>query len=119
MFAICLIAESEATKAYLFLEFVRSIFIIKESNEELEVNYPHKLYRDLEKSIKSDKVLIVMGRIDALLGNIIIEFEIDLGERNLEEAKKQLRKYSAILWNMKGLRDYLCIASDGINFRGL
>jgi hypothetical protein len=37
------------------------------------------------------------GRIDALLGNLIIEFEKDLNERKKDEATVQLKKYSSIL----------------------
>jgi len=37
------------------------------------------------------------GRIDALLGNLLIEFEKDLNKRKKDEATGQLKKYSFIL----------------------
>ena len=73
----------------------------------------------MEKYIRSKQgtLIVESGRIDVLLGNLIIEFESDL-DRKLEEAKEQLRKYIAILWsNQKYRRQWLAIASDGINFR--
>lgn len=45
----------------------------------------HNVFPDLERSIKSDKLLLVKGRIDAVLGNLMIEFEANLKGRKLEE----------------------------------
>lgn len=104
------VANSEAGKAFLFLEFVRNSF------RGVDANTPHRLYPDLERHIKSDKTVLIKGRVDAFLGNVIIEFEGNLKERKVEEATSQLKRYTAILWNNKGIIDYLCIATDGLQF---
>ncbi len=103
-------ANNEATKAYVFLEFIHDVF------REVQVDNPHKLYPALEKSIKSEKTLLIKGRVDAILGNLIIEFESNLKERKIEESTGQLKRYTAILWNNEGIVEYLCVATDGLNF---
>ncbi|GIU70738.1 MAG: BseRI endonuclease [Candidatus Nitrosocaldaceae archaeon] len=102
-------ANTESTKAFLFMEFIRDVF------KHVVINSA-RLDPDLEKYIKSDKTILVKGRIDALLGNVIIEFENNLKRRKLDEAKSQLQRYTAILWNNIGMIKYLCIASDGFKF---
>ncbi len=85
-------AGSEAGKTFLFLEFVRDIF------KQIDVDYLEKLYPELEKYIKlHSKTLVVRGRPDALLGNLIIEFKMKLEKASLDEAEAELRKYVAIL----------------------
>jgi hypothetical protein len=71
------LANHESTKTFLFLEFMRTIFEEIEKGD-VKANLPHNLYPDLERSIKSNNVVLVRGRIDALLGNLIIEFENNL-----------------------------------------
>lgn len=109
-FDVAKASDREATKAYLFLEFVREVF------RDVSVDNPHKLYPDLEKYIKSEKTLVIKGRMDVFLGNLIIEFESNLKERKIEESTGQLKRYTAILWNNKGIVEYLCVATDGLNF---
>jgi hypothetical protein len=59
----------------------------------------------------------VKGRMDARLGNLVIEFETDImSERKINEATSQLRKYTSILWNNEGTTPYLCVATDGLDF---
>jgi hypothetical protein len=103
-------ANSEATKAFLFLEFIRDVF------SDIQADNPHNLYPELEKQIKSKKTVLIKGRIDAFLGNLIIEFESSLKESKREEALEQLKRYTAIIWNNKGIMDFLCIATDGTSF---
>lgn len=62
-------ANSEYTKAFLFLEFTRAIFTRVNETTEVQADFPHNLYPDLEKSIKSEKTLLIIGRIDAVFGN--------------------------------------------------
>ena len=72
----------------------------------------------MEKSVKvKEKDFIIRGRIDALYGNAIIEFESDL-KKKLGEAKRQLQSYACCLLSKREDREvsYLCIASDGILF---
>ncbi len=101
-------------KAFYFLEFVRSVF--RNSDSALVANTPHKVFPDLERYIKSEKTVIVKGRVDAFLGNLIIEFEGNLRQAKMEEATRQLKQYTSILWNNHGRVDYLCLATDGLSF---
>jgi len=106
-------AGSEAGKAFHFLEFVRDVF------KQLDMGYLEKLYPELEKYIKfRSKTLMVRGRPDAFLGNIIIEFKMKLDKESLHEAENELKKYVAILWSRqeKHRVPYITIASDGLNF---
>jgi hypothetical protein len=106
-------AGSEAGRAFLFLEFVRDVF------KNVNMEYLENLYPDLEKHIKlKSKTLVVRGRPDAFLGNLIIEFKGKLSEISLEEAKSELKRYVAILWSKqtKLRTPYLTIATDGERF---
>ena len=106
-------ANTESAKAHLFLEFVRQTF--KDVNADCAEN----LFPDLEKYVRYRRgAVVVSGRIDAFLGNLIVEFERDL-DRKLEEAREQLKKYVAILWSMEGKArvNYVTMASDGEKFR--
>jgi type I restriction-modification system DNA methylase subunit len=100
---------SEDTKSFLFLEFIRDVF------KDVNANQPHRIYPELEKVISSNTTVLIRGRVDAFLGNIIIEFESDL-TRYRSNCESQLRKYTAILWNNKEKINYLCIATDGLQF---
>ena len=103
-------ANSEDAKAFYFLEFIRDVF------RNIQADNPYKLYPEIERSIHSDKTILIKGRMDAFLGNLIIEFESNLKQRKIEEATGQLKRYTAILWNNKGVIEYLCVATDGLNF---
>lgn len=104
---------SEAGKAFLFLEFVRDVF------KQIDMDYLESLYPQIEKHIKlKTTTLVVRGRPDAFLGNLIIEFKKILDKASLDEAKHELKKYIAILWTeqSKYRIPYLTIATDGVNF---
>ncbi len=106
-------AGSEAGRAFHFLEFVRGVY------KEVDMEYLERLYPDLEKHIKlKQKALMVRGRVDAFLGNLIIEFEQRLDVAKLEEARSQLKRYVAILWSQDTMvrTPYLTMAGDGDNF---
>lgn len=105
-------ATTEPSKTYLFLKFVSDIF------GGINVDYAEKLLPELEKYIRvKNGTVVVKGRVDVFLGNLVIEFESDL-TRTLQEAEDQLRRYVAILWSGKKQRvEWLALASDGINFR--
>jgi len=107
--------SSEASKSNLFLNLVRETF------ENVRADYLERSFPELEKFVKySEKTIAIKGRIDALLGNVIIEFERDL-KFTQREAEEQLQKYVTILWN-KEYHDerrrvnYLLVATDGKEF---
>jgi hypothetical protein len=96
-------SNNERSRAFYFLKFIQKVFNKGSSPE-------------LEKYVKSENVVLIRGRIDAKLGNLIIEFENKLTGNQIEVAKSQLKRYCTILWNNTGMVDYLCIATDGFNF---
>ena len=106
-------AGSEASRAYLFLEFVRDTFRV------VDTDYLSNLYPELEKYIRhASKSLAVKGRPDAFLGNLIIEFKETLDAIGLEEVQSQLKTYVSILWSNQVAQrvSYLTVATDGERF---
>ena len=105
-------ATTEPSKTYFFLNFVSGVF------GGVNAGYAEKMVPKLEKYIRvKNGTVVVSGRVDVFLGNLIIEFESDLVQK-LEEAEEQLKKYVAILWSEQKHRvEWLAIASDGVNFR--
>lgn len=106
-------ANSEASKAYLFLEFSRGTF------KQIDADYLEKLFPVLEKHLKGTaKTIVVKGRIDAFLGNLIIEFKKNLDKKSQEEAESELRRYISVLWTEQKTHrvPYVAIATDGIHF---
>jgi hypothetical protein len=104
--------RNEASKTFYFLNFISEIF------KGVKADYAESIIPELEKYVRRKKgtVVVESGRIDVLLGNLIIEFESDLSSK-LEEAKEQLREYVAILWSEQKHRiQWISLASDGINF---
>jgi hypothetical protein len=110
-------AENEATKATRFYIFLPQIY------RGIKPEYADKVFRELkiERSVvdlvaSKGKTIIVRGRIDSILGNVIFEFEKDLSKTH-EEALEQLKQYTVALWNGQKHRvTYTCIATDGIHF---
>lgn len=95
--------RQENAKAFAFSSFIQRAFDIK--SEEI----------DLEVPIKAE-ALKMRGRVDAVFGNLIIEFKKDLST-GLEDAEKELLKYfQAYHEKYPGVR-YIGIANDGINFQ--
>ncbi|MBM4031707.1 MAG: hypothetical protein FJ291_07975, partial [Planctomycetes bacterium] len=64
---------------------------------------------------------ILRGRADQLSGNLIIEFETDLGKKDrAAQAEEQLRRYTACAWSQEPPAHrtrYVCLATDGRRFR--
>lgn len=110
-------AENEAAKATRFYMFLPQIY------QAIRPEYADRVFRELkiERSVvdriaSRKKTLIVRGRIDSTLGNVIFEFEKDLSKTHME-ALEQLRQYTAALWNAQKNRiTYTCIATDGLSF---
>jgi hypothetical protein len=104
---------TEAGIAYLFLELIRSVF------SQVNADYLSQLYPEIEKSIQfKSKTLAIRGRMDAFLGNVIIEFKMKLDAPSLKEAVEELKKYVAALWSEQGAGrvKYIVMATDGIYF---
>lgn len=94
--------NQENAKAFAFSSFIQRVFGVE--SEDL----------DFEKSVKTE-VKQMRGRIDAVFGNIIIEFKKDL-TKGLEVAKEELQKYFQAYLD-KGESNFLGIANDGIHFK--
>lgn len=98
----------ETPRKNLFQQLLSSLFPTKTkiiskyiSGEETTV-----IFRSKEKQ--------TLGHMDVYFGDLIIEFEQAL-PANMDEAKQQLREYTASVWNEeKEHRKYTCIATDGI-----
>jgi N-6 DNA Methylase len=106
-------ANSEPGRALAFLHMLRSTF------EEVQAGSPGSLVPELEKRVTiHEGSLLAVGRIDALLGNLIIEFKLDLEPTPLRDAIDQLKRYVSALWSIEGdRRNYMLIATDGLRFR--
>jgi hypothetical protein len=104
---------SESAKCQRFLLLLKDLF------GEVNTNFVENYLHGVEKYVKSKgKDFVLKGKVDNLYGNLVIEFERDLG-KTLPEAKEQLQKYMACLWSEEEERkvNYLCIAGDGLTFR--
>lgn len=106
-------ANSEPGRALAFLHLLRSTF------EGVQAGSPGALVPLLEKRVTiHDGSLLAVGRIDALLGNLVIEFKLELNPRPLRDAVDQLKRYVSALWTVESRhRNYMLIATDGIRFR--
>lgn len=94
--------HQENAKASAFSSFMQKVFDVESKD------------LDFEKSIKTE-VMQMRGRIDAVFGNIIIEFKKDLSS-GLETAKEELIKYFQAYLE-KSETNFLGIANDGIHFK--
>ena len=105
-------ANSEAAKLFSFLHFALGVF------ESIKADTIGKMFPELERSLSgAANAVAIRGRVDAFLGNVLIEFKTSLSERARMEAESQLRRYISILWSQQGRRvPYVAVASDGINF---
>jgi len=106
--------NKEAAKATAFSHLLSDWF--SKSTPLLLEDY----LRGIEQTVRTKEgSFVVRGEVDALFGNLIIEFESDLtAAPKLREAKRQLRTYAFVLIsNAKTKRtSYLCLASDGLRF---
>lgn len=104
--------HTEASKAFLFLEFIRKVF---PGVDRDVIPFLEEYLRTEEKD--KDSTIAIRGRADAIFGNLILEFKNDLTDKKLEEAKEELSRYCYIIWKNEGRKPkYLFIATDGINF---
>jgi type I restriction-modification system DNA methylase subunit len=95
--------KSQPGKEIIFTRFAERVFGVKPETIEMEVPIESKL-------------LLVRGRIDAVFGNIIMEFKVDL-KRELDDAREELAKYFQSFAERYPGRSYIGIAHDGLEFR--
>lgn len=103
-------ANSEAALGHHFLTFIQNTF------STLDSGRADQLLPFLEEHVStdSDATIAINGRIDARLGNVIIEFKTDL-DTDLGQAKQQLRDYISAIWENQGREhNYYLVASDGV-----
>lgn len=92
--------QRERQISHLFLSFISDAFGVKYENIELE---HHLTMTKVQKH----------GYVDALLGDLIIEFKRNI-ETTLEENVEQLSDY---MRDMPELHRYIGMLTDGIRFR--
>lgn len=63
-----------------------------------------------------EETVFLRGRLDARVGNLIMEFKDDL-DADLDDAENQLRKYVYLLRHQGINADFICFATDGKVFR--
>lgn len=103
-------ANSEATLGHYFLTFVQDTF------STLDSNRADRMMPYLEEYVRTKKATVAIGgRIDAHMGNVLLEFKTDL-ESDLDDAKSQLRQYITAIWQNQGQdQRYYLVASDGVD----
>ena len=94
--------NQENAKAFVFSNFIHNVFDLKLEDMDFEV------------PVKTE-IMQLRGRIDAVFGNIIIEFKKDL-KKGLGVATEELTKYFQAYLE-RGESDILGIANDGIHFK--
>ena len=104
-------ANSEAALGHHFLTFIQDAFDTLNSGEA-DNRLPF-----LEEHVSTEGAAVaVRGRIDARLGNVIIEFKTSL-DKFQSDAEGQLREYITAIWNEQGRdQDYYLVASDGVDW---
>lgn len=133
-------ASNERQRAQYFIEFLRSLPDIDDEMED-RIGYPTDIRPELEEHLtgqkrKQDRELSefidgatsgpsdgeaetvfvdVSGRLDARVGNLVIEFKNDL-DADQDGAKQQLREYVFMLHSEGMEEDFLCLATDGEQF---
>jgi len=95
--------HSENAKAIAFSSFIQKVFGVE--SRDLDFEIPVKT-----------QVMELRGRIDAVFGNLIIEFKKDLLQ-GLDDAKEELIKYLQSYHEKFPDSTYIGIANDGIRFK--
>lgn len=102
--------NTESAKAQRFLILLKDVF------GDVSAGFVEDYLHGVEKYVSvKQKDIILKGRIDALYGNLIIEFEKDL-RKNLNDAQEQLKRYTSYLLQSGEKASYLCLATDGVLF---
>jgi len=101
---------TESAKAQRFLILLKDLF------GDVEAGFIEDYLQGVEKYVSvRRKDILLRGRIDALYGNLIIEFERDL-RKKLGDAQRQLKHYLSCLLESGDQAYYLGLATDGILF---
>lgn len=95
--------HSENSKSMAFSSFIQKVFGIQPSELDFEVSV-------------DSKIMQLKGRIDAVFGNMLIEFKRDLS-KGLDDAKEELKKYFQAYHEKFPGSKYIGIANDGILFK--
>lgn len=95
--------HSENAKAIAFTMFIQKVFNVESKDLDFEV--PIKTV-----------VMELKGRIDAVFGNLIIEFKKDL-RTGLDDAKTELEKYFQAYHEKFSDSKFIGLATDGIRFK--
>ena len=95
--------KSQPGKEIIFTRFIERVFGITPEAMTMEVPV-------------TSKVFLVRGRVDAVFGNLLLEFKVDL-RRELEDAEVELKKYFQAFYETAPSKPYLGIANDGIVFK--
>lgn len=95
--------HQENAKAMAFSSFIQKVFDVESKDLDFEVPVKSEAYH-------------LRGRIDAVFGNLIIEFKKDL-ESSVEKAKQELQLYFQSYFEKYHESDILGIANDGIRFK--
>lgn len=94
---------SERAKEVAFSMFIHKVFNVESRDLDFEV------------SVKT-VVMELKGRIDAVFGNLIIEFKKDL-RTGLDDAKTELEKYFQAYHEKFSDSKFIGLATDGIRFK--
>jgi len=98
-------AKSQPSKELIFASFVQKVFGIT----------PEDFSEKMEVPVVS-KILLVRGRVDAVFGNLLFEFKVDL-DKELDDAKQEFIKYFQALKEKHPTTPYIGIATDDVGFR--
>ena len=133
-------ATNERQRAQYFIELLRRLPELDDDIAD-KVGYPTDIRPELEEYIsttrrqqnrtltefngedtppedgEAETVFVdVSGRLDARIGNLVIEFKDDLSA-DRDSAEEQLRRYVYLLHEEEGIEeDFLCMATDGESF---
>jgi len=97
----------------------RFSMLLKDWFADARPNFVEDYLKGMERHVRvKQKDIVLAGRIDALYGNAIIEFESNLTKK-LKEAKRQLQQYffSLTVEEATPEANFLCIATDGVLFQ--
>jgi len=98
-------AKSQPAKEILFASFAERVLGVR----------PEEFSEKMETPVAS-KLWLVKGRVDAVFGNLLIEFKVDL-DKELDDAKDELKKYFQSFKEKFPSTHYVGIATDGTRFR--
>ena len=103
---------SEYARGVAFVQLLKDLLL------EADPLFLQDYLQGMEHTLQGPKTALYnRGRVDALYGNLVIEFKRSLA-KSLDEAREQLRKYLAALQQSPEdrRRPLIAIATDGIHF---